>query len=423
MNSSDIIDLVGRYHHESTRRLHLIPSENTLSVAARLPFVSDLMQRYSFPGDGPNWAWPGNNDLAVIERAAVDGMRTLLGAEYINLKPVSGLNAMTVAMSALSQPGGTVLSVAEADGGHGSTRFIALQLGRHHQSLPFSPHLHAIDADALRDLVGSGLVHGPRLVYLDHFMCLFPHDLQAIRAAVGRDTTICYDGSHVLGLIAGGQFQNPLAEGADVLTASTHKSFPGPHKGILATNSEHLAHRINEHAGHWVSHHHPADVAALAIAVADLQETACTYAVQTVANARTLASALDARGFKVSGACFGFTRSHQVWVDVAPIIDPTEASRLLLNAGIVVNAIHVPYLANGTGLRLGVQEVTRRGMGAADMNEIANIFHAVLIDRTDPVNVGKRVTGLLDLYPCYGDTLFQSHIDTVRKTLTKGAPR
>ena len=423
MNSHDIVELVDRFHRDSTRRLHLIPSENTLSTTARLPFVSDLMYRYSFPADGPNWAWPGNDDLAAVERAAADGLRTLLGAAHVNLKPVSGLNAMTVAVSALSQPSGTVLSIAEADGGHGSTRFIAGQLGRRHHNLPFDPHRYAVDADALHEIAASGDLPGPLLVYLDQFMCLFPHDLAAIRAAVGPDTVICYDGSHVLGLIAGEQFQNPLAEGADVLTASTHKSFPGPHKGVLATNTAHLAHHIDEHAGHWVSHHHPADVAALAITVADLQGTAHSYATQTVTNARTLAAALAARGFTVCGAGLGFTRSHQIWVDVAPFIDPAEASGLLLTAGIVVNAIDVPYLAGGTGLRLGVQEATGRGMGEAEMDEIAAIIRAVLIDRTDPGHVSGRVTDLLDLYPCDGDTLFRQLIDTARAQLPEGALR
>jgi glycine/serine hydroxymethyltransferase len=102
VNSHDIVELVDRFHRDSIRRLHLIPSENTLSATARLPFVSDLMYRYSFPADGPTWAWPGNDDLAAVERAAADGLRTLLGAAHVNLKPVSGLNAMTVAVSALS---------------------------------------------------------------------------------------------------------------------------------------------------------------------------------------------------------------------------------------------------------------------------------------------------------------------------------
>lgn len=423
MNSHDIVELVSRFHRDSTRRLHLIPSENTLSMTARLPFVSDLMYRYSFPAGGPNWAWPGNEDLAAVERAAVDGLRRLLGAEHVNLKPVSGLNAMTVAVSALSQPGGTVLSIAEADGGHGSTRFIAGQLGRHHRTLPFDPYRYAIDTDALGEIASSGVLPGPVLVYLDQFMCLFPHDLPAIRAAAGPDAVICYDGSHVLGLIAGGQFQNPLAEGADVLTASTHKTFPGPHKGVLATNTAHLAHRIDEHAGHWVSHHHPADVAALAITVADLQDSVRAYATQTVTNARTLATSLAARGFTVCGAASGFTRSHQIWIDVASTIDPAEASRLLLSAGIVVNAIDVPYLAGGTGLRLGVQEVTGRGMGEAEMDEIAAIIRAVLIDRADPGHVTARVADLLDLYPCDGDTLLRQMIDTVRAPLPEGALR
>jgi glycine/serine hydroxymethyltransferase len=347
----------------------------------------------------------------------------LLGADHINLKPISGISAMTVAVSALSQAGCTVLNIGEADGGHGSTRFIVNQLGRHQQNLPFDPCRHSVDTDALRELVGSGVLKRPLLVYLDQFMCLFPHDLRAIRAAVGPDTVICYDGSHVLGLIAGGQFQNPLAEGADVISASTHKSFPGPHKGVLATNSKDLAGRIDEHAAYWVSHHHPADLAALAITVAELQSTARHYAAQTVANARALATALASRGFTVCGACRGFTNSHQVWIDIAQIIPPAEASMLLLDAGIVVNAIALPYIASGTGLRLGVQEVTWRGMIDSDMEEIAGIVYDILVERTETLQAALRVTGLLNRYPAASDTLLEPLLSTIHATCADGVHR
>jgi len=416
LNSEAIIDVVCRYHRDSTRRLHLVPSENTLSAAARLPFVSDLFSRYSFPAEGVNSAWPGNEDIALLERAAQGGLRSLLGAKHVNLKPVSGINAMTVAVSSLSQPGGTVLSLNEADGGHGSTRFITRQLGRHHRCLPYDCERYCIDTNALRDLVAADSMAGPIFVYLDQFMCLFPHDLAAIRSAVGQHAIICYDGSHVLGLIAGGQFQNPLAEGADVVVASTHKSFPGPHKGILATNSMDLSRRINEHAGHWVSHHHPAEVASLAICVAEMCATARVYAAQTVANAQTFARALSNRGLAVCGAHLGFTQSHQVWADVARTIDPAEASGLLLKAGIVVNAIPIPYLTSGTGLRFGVQEVTRRGMRAAEMEEIASVICGLLIEQGDFSNASRRIALLLDRHPFRGDDLLQPLVDAVHRT-------
>jgi glycine hydroxymethyltransferase len=422
VNSNELLDLIQRFHTASVRRLHLIPSENPLSSSARLPYVADLAARYSFPADGPNWGWPGNDDLALVEQAAVDGLRALLGAAHVNVKPVSGLSAMTVALSALSQRGGTVLSISEADGGHGSTRFVAEQLGRHYRSLPVDRDRYAIDTSALAAIMDGEQLPRPVLVYLDQFMCLFPHDLGAIRAAVGADTLICYDASHVLGLIAGGQFQDPLREGADVLTASTHKSLPGPHKGVLATNRPDLAQLLDDHAGHWVSHHHPADVAALAIVVADMLETAPAYAERTIGNAQALAEALAETGFAVCARPFGFTRSHQLWIDIDACMPAAEASRRLLAAGIVVNAIDVPYLDTGVGLRLGVQEAAARGMGAAAMQVIAELMHAVLFERAEPRLIAPAITELLDTYPNPGDELLTEFAALAWQSAAKARP-
>lgn len=399
---TQIVGLVADYHRASSRRLHLIPSESTMSLTARLPYLTDAVHRYCFPSDGQNWAWPGNDHLVAIEHAAVQGLRDLFGVKHINIKPTSGLSCMAVALSALSEPAGTVFSVGERDGGHGSTRFIAERLGLSVLSLPYDRHRFSIDLDQLGTLAQT--VTGPKLVYLDQFMCLFPHDLAGIRAALGDEAVIHYDGSHVLGLIAGGQFQDPLAEGADCLGGSTHKSFPGPHKGIVMTNSDQLSQRIDEHAGHWVSHHHPADIAALAVTIAELRDDEPDYAARTVDNAQHLAAALAARGFDVCASDRGFTRSHQLWIDVARHCDPIQASQRLLSAGIVVNAIEVPYLAHSTGLRLGVQEVTRHGMDTADMDRLAAIFARLLIDRDDPAAVHRAVQELIDEYSPAADS-------------------
>ena len=111
-------------HHDAARhRLHLVPSENGLSLAARVPHLTEAAVRYAFPGPdggGENWAWPGRQDLVDIERAAAVRIGAQLGARHVNLKPVSGVSALTVALSALARPGARAFNLAERDGGHGS---------------------------------------------------------------------------------------------------------------------------------------------------------------------------------------------------------------------------------------------------------------------------------------------------------------
>jgi glycine hydroxymethyltransferase len=392
-------------HHETGRqRLHLVPSENGLSLAARVPHLMEAAIRYAFPGpDGgaDNWAWPGRQDLVGVERVAAVALGAQLGARHVNLKPVSGVTALTVALSALARPGETVFNLAERDGGHGSTRFIGTRLGLSMKDLPVDSATYTLDLDALAHRLGGG--PRPELVYLDAFMCLFTVDLTGLRDVVGPETVIHYDASHTLGLIAGGAWQNPLAEGADSLGGSTHKTYPGPHKGLLASNDAELASRLNEHASHFVSHHHPADVVALAVAAAEMNARGVTYAHATVANARRLGAVLAERGFTVCGEKGGFTDCHQLWIDIAPLMDAEEASRRLVDAGIVVNAIPLPHIAAPAGLRLGVQEVTWAGMGEAGIDELAEIFTALLRDGQDADTVVARTQALVEAHRPTGD--------------------
>ncbi|MFI7356172.1 hypothetical protein ACIBTP_19760 [Streptomyces avidinii] len=387
------------HHASARRRLHLVPSENGLSLAARTAHLMEAAVRYAFAGPedgGENWAWPGRQDLVAVERAAAVRLGAQLGAEFVNVKPVSGVSALTVALSALARPWTVVFNLAERDGGHGSTRFIGTRLGLQMKDLPVDPTTCTLDLDALARRLGSG--PRPELVYLDAFMCLFPVDLRGLREVVGPEAVIHYDASHTLGLIAGGAWQNPLAEGADSLGGSTHKTYPGPHKGLLATNDAGLAARLDEHASHFVSHHHPADVVALAVAAAEMDERGPTYAKATVANARRLGAALTERGFTVCGEKDGFTDCHQLWLDITPLMDAEQASRRLFEAGIVVNAIPLPHITASAGLRLGVQEVTWAGMRENGIDELAAIFTALLRDGADPATVAARTEALVEAH-------------------------
>ncbi|MFD6464129.1 hypothetical protein ACFWFG_39760, partial [Streptomyces roseolus] len=230
MNTFDILDQLARYDVGNSHRLHLVASENPLDSDTRVPYMlAATMARYAFGEPGQqNWAWPGREPIIDLEAETAAAIGTLLGAQFVNLKPISGLSAMTVALSALAEHAGdnvTVVSLSEADGGHGSTAFVTRRFRLNWQQLPVQPRTRAIDLDALANLARG--IRGPLVVYLDAFMARFPFDLTGIRAAVGESALIHYDGSHPLGLIAGGQFQNPLAEGANSLGGSVHKTWPG----------------------------------------------------------------------------------------------------------------------------------------------------------------------------------------------------
>jgi glycine hydroxymethyltransferase len=225
---------------------------------------------------------------------------------------------------------------------------------------------------------------------------------------------VYFDGAHVLGLIAGHEFQDPLAEGADILTGSTHKSFSAPQGGIILAASQgrtaRAASSTLDPPPLLQSGYHLNRVAALGVALLEMREFGRAFAAQMVANAGALARALHVRGIEVLGSQRGFTRSHQVILDLGgSYCNPQgfTVKRVLERAGILADAV----------VRLGVQEVTRLGMGESEMAVIAEFFRRLLVDREmpDPVrcDVAKFMSGYRHLRFC-----FQSDTDAYDSLVT-----
>jgi len=212
---------------------------------------------------------------------------------------------------------------------------------------------------------------------------------------------VVYDAAHVLGLIAGKQFQDPLREGADVMSGSTHKTLPGPQGGLIV--SDHKGDTEEDKSflrklGFGVfpgvtSSYHLHHVAAKAIAFAEHLEFGESYAKQTIKNAQHLAQSLYEKGFKVFGEKLGFTKSHQVLLEIGPG-KGKEASKLLADCGIITNMNTIPGDTdplNPSGLRLGTPELTRIGMKEKDMEEIANFFQRALFKKENPKKIKKDI--------------------------------
>jgi glycine hydroxymethyltransferase len=228
----------------------------------------------------------------------------------------------------------------------------------------------------------------PKLLLFGGSVFLFPHPVKEfIDVAKEVGAHIAYDAAHVIGLIGGGQFQDPLREGAEVVTCSTHKTLPGPQHGMILCKGE-LAERINTAVfPGLVSNHHLHAVAALAIALAEMLEFGREYAAQIVRNARSLGQALYERGFRVLCPEQNFTASHTIVVDITKYGDGGTLERKLERAGIVLNRNLLPWdiregrhYKNPGGIRLGTSEVTRLGMKEREMDEIAEFIKRAVID-------------------------------------------
>ncbi|MFO1533432.1 MAG: serine hydroxymethyltransferase, partial [Thermoplasmatota archaeon] len=240
----------------------------------------------------------------------------------------------------------------------------------------------------------------PKLALFGQSMFLFPTPLGELAAAAHEvGATVMYDGAHVLGLIGGGQFQDPLREGADVLTGSSHKTFPGPQGGFVLSDTADEKMQKRLHAGVFpgvVSSYHLHHVAGKVVALAEFQEYGAAYANDTVANAQALGSALAERGFDVLAADRGFTKSHQVVTRHGEKDSGAgaKAAQTLELAGIISNMNMLPgdtKPLHPSGLRLGTQELTRVGMGRREMAEVAAFYERALLKGEEPAKVKRDV--------------------------------
>ncbi|GAA1935303.1 hypothetical protein [Kitasatospora viridis] len=376
----EIRELVDRFRAQEEAAdgaVNLVPSENRLSPLARLPLATDYYNRYFFndalsPGF---WQFRGGQAVAEIETdLAVGGLSRLARAPYVNERPISGLSAMMMALAGLGgQPGATVVSVDAASGGHYATADLARRLGFSSATVPVIRG--RVDEHRLGQLLRE---LAPELVYLD--LQNSRHELDVARvseliAAHSPQTLLHVDCSHTMGLILAGALGNPLDAGADTMGGSTHKSFPGPHKGVLFTRDPELHRRLKDAQFTMLSSHHFAETLALGLAAAEFEHFGPAYAQQVLANARLFGKLLTADGFDVAADEDGhITSTHQLWVRIGDAERTDAFSQALYEHGIRVNVqVDLPGLP-GPVLRLGINELTFVGGREPAVHALAREF-------------------------------------------------
>ncbi|MBF6541717.1 fluorothreonine transaldolase [Nocardia brasiliensis] len=389
-----IRDLVTREEVDNEQVLHLTANETVLSPFAQNVLSTKLANRYLLEHldmrlDSPsrlnNFLYRGLNRVNAIEQSATQVCRELFGAEYTEFRCLSGLHAMQTTFAALSQPGDKIMRISTKDGGHFLTELMCRSFGRRSTTYAFGD-LCTIDLERTREIFER---ERPSLLYIDAMNYLFPFPLRELKQICG-DVPLIFDASHTLGLIAGGQFQDPLAEGADILQANTHKTFFGPQKGLILGKSRSLMERITYTLSNgMVSSQHTASTLALFIALHEMYEDGHEYAARVIENARHLAGLLHERGIPVLAADRGFTQNHMFFIDTRSLGAGPMLAKKLLDANISVNrSIAFEHIDT---LRLGVQEITRRGYSGADLERIAGWIEHLLLRDANPESVARDV--------------------------------
>jgi glycine hydroxymethyltransferase len=415
---SDIENIVAQQNTwRQTQTINLIASENTPSEAVRRVQNSDFMGRYAEghpnEGDKVNRYYQGTRYIDEIERMATEEIIELFNARQADVRPISGNAANTAIALGFLRGGDTIIANSTDAGGHIShgpvgvfgrriqNRGQSLKLGGPNSinlyTLPLTEDHYHIDAGKTIELIDRA---SPQIVVMGKSLFLFPEPVSEVAAfCKTKGIPLLYDGAHVLGLIAGGEFQSPLQEGATWMTGSTHKTFPGPQRGVILGNLD-----AEDEKKYWPaadrgvfpgssSNHHLHSLPALLVSIREMKKYGRDYARQIVRNAQALGSSLDELGTPVEARDFGYTKSHTIAVDVSQWGGGVEVAKRLEANDIIVNYNMIPGDAdprNPSGLRIGVPEMTRFGMDERAMGELAQLIHDAIREK----NVKDQVHAL-----------------------------
>jgi glycine hydroxymethyltransferase len=355
---------------------NLLPSENAVSPTARKYLASDLAGRYTLPvpferdGEKLDNSYTGTKYTDEIEAMGNAAAARLFHGRSATVRPLSGHIAALSALAPLLPPKSRLLAIAPDEGGYDgyAPGFIPALLDYTVRPLPATGPGHRVEAAAAIETIQRERPNG---VILGQSFFLFPYPLREIaEAAHAVNALVFYDASHVLGLIAGGEFQDPLQEGADVLFGSTHKSLPGPQGGLLVTNREDLFAQIDP-ALVWriFDNAHWNRIAALTQTLLELERVGPEYARTTVANAQALGRALVDRGVPMVAEAEGFSRSHQVHLD-----SPRLRAAIGVGAGALARRLERQRLLIDLVGRIGTAEVARLGLTPEEMPRLAELL-------------------------------------------------
>ncbi|WP_158968208.1 serine hydroxymethyltransferase [Chachezhania sediminis] len=381
------------------RRIHeaqcvnLNPATNVMNPRAEALLASGLGTRPSlgYPGDKYEM---GLEAIEKIEVIAAELAAEIFGAKYAEIRVSSGAMANLYAFMATCQPGDAIIAPPSSIGGH-VTHHAAGAAGLYGLKIHEAP----VTADYAPDLDGLAALARtvrPKLITLGASLNLFPWDVAAARKVADEvGAWLLFDAAHLCGMIAGGTFPNPLAEGAHLMTMSTYKSLGGPAGGLLVTNEARLAQKLDAIAFPGLTANFDvAKSAALAVALLDWREYGADYARAMVATSTALAQALQARGLPVFTTSLGATSSHQFALKAAGFGGGQTASKRLRSSNILACGIGLPIAPvddDLNGLRIGTPEIVRFGMGPADMDELADLITRSLTGN-DPEALAPAVT-------------------------------
>jgi glycine hydroxymethyltransferase len=375
--------------------INLNPGTNAMNPKAEALLAAGLGSRPSlgYPGDKYEM---GLEAIEKIEVIAAELAAEIFGARFAEIRVASGAMANLYAFMATAKPGDKIIVPPPEIGGHVTHHGagVAGLYGLEILAAPVDAAGYTVDLDGLRDLA---LARRPTLITIGGSMNLFRHPVREIRAIADEvGAWLLYDAAHMSGMIAGQAWQQPLEEGAHLMTMSTYKSLGGPPSGLILTNEPELAERLDRIAfPGMTANFDAAKSASLAMALLDWKAHGAAYARTMAETAKALATALVGEGVAIHAAGRGCTESHQLALEAAPLGGGQKAAKLLRRANILTCGIGLPIAAvegDLNGLRMGTPEIVRWGMGPDDMPELAKLIVRALKAQDAPETLAPEVT-------------------------------
>jgi glycine hydroxymethyltransferase len=378
---SEILSLVKKHEEWRGKQcLNLIPSENIMSPTARGLLSSELGQRYT----SRDHFYMGTRFTDEIEQYGEELAKKVFRTDTADLRPLSGHIADLIFLAINTKPNDTLMCISPDNGGYPGMwqDGLAGLLNLKTVPFPFSKHDFNIKVKEAEESIKR---IKPRIVIFGASYILFQHPVRELaKTARENGAIVGFDGSHVMGLIAGNQFQDPLREGACALFGSSHKSFFGPQGGIILADKEHGEIIKSKIYPTFVDNAHWNRIAALSLALAEMQKFGESYARQVVRNSQILAKTLHDCGFPVVCEHLGFTHSHQIILDYGDYENGRKIAERLQRANIIADCV----------IRIGTCEVTRRGMKENEILKIAELIKRTIVDGEKPENIRKDVAKL-----------------------------
>ena len=393
-----------REYARQKRNIELIASENVASMAVIAAMGSVLTNKYAEGYPGKRY-YGGCEFVDEVETLAIERACSLFGAKFANVQPHSGAQANLAAYAAMMQTGDTLLGMDLANGGHLTHGAKVNLSGKYYNSVSYGVDNESgcIDFNLIEDLVKQ---HQPKVVVAGASAYPRAIDFKTFADIAHRyGAYLMVDMAHIAGLVAGGQHMNPVPY-ADVVTTTTHKTLRGPRGGMILTNDEALAKKINSAVfpgsqGGPLMH----VIAGKAVCLKEAASPAfARYAKDVVTNAAALAESLRAHGFDMVS---GGTDNHLVLVDLRrkgvtgkELQDKLDSVNITLNKNAIPNDPQKPGITSG--VRIGTPVVTTRGFAAEEMEEIVACIDDIVTDyEGNKAAVTERVAQIIAKHPIY----------------------